>query len=471
MSFHLDRQITPQTKNVFVTVALFVMLPLLVIGAMQTYRIVTRAVGFPANITVDAGKELSPISTDFYHAFAQGGEEQTDMLAPVLAETKALSPKLIRLDHIYDSYQVVSGSGTGLSYDFSRLDAAISTILATGAKPILALSYMPPSISQDGSLIAPPRDWNDWAAVVRRTIEHYSGKSEKNISNIYYEVWNEPDLAQFGSWKLSGEKNYLTLYRYAAQGAQSAQNCNKFFFGGPVTTGLYKNWIIALASSGMRVDFFSWHSYLPEPNRFSQDQKNIVSWLLPYENHFGKPLIISEFGFTGAKDVRYGTLYSAAHTAATISNLMTAGPTYLFSFQIKDGPNQTDGSGWGLMKHESAGKTKKPRYGIYAFMDQMKGNLLPLSGEGTWVGGFATKNGQTIKILLVNFDPYNGRREEFVPVAINNLSPGTYTVTVRRYGIGSEAPSTITVSQKEPVKRTLRLATNGIAIIELTKTQ
>ena len=39
-----------------------------------------------------------------------------------------------------------------------------------------------------------------------KTIEHYSGKGERNMSGIYYEVWNEPDLAQFGSWNWEGTK-------------------------------------------------------------------------------------------------------------------------------------------------------------------------------------------------------------------------------------------------------------------------
>jgi len=468
MGIHLDKPVTPKTKNIVSVIAMLIMLPLLVVGAMQTYRIVTRAVGFPANITVDASKASSQISTDFYHAFAQGGEEQSDMLAPVLAETKALSPKVIRLDHIYDSYNVVSKNGSTLSYDFSRLDNAVNTILATGAKPMLALSYMPPQISKDGSLISIPTDWNDWAAVVRRTIEHYSSRSEKNISGMYYEVWNEPDLEQFGSWKLSGEKNYLTLYRYSAQGATSAQNCNRFYFGGPATTGLYKNWIIALAKSGMRVDFFSWHSYLFEPERFAQDQKNIVTWLMPFANHFGKPLLISEFGFTGAKDPRYSSGYASAHTAATIRQLISAGPTYLFSFQIKDGPNQEVGNGWGLLSHESAGKTKKSRYGIYSFIDQMKGTRLALSGEGTWVSGFATKNNDVIRILLVNFDVYGGKREEYVPVKIIGLNPGTYVYKIKRYNGPTEQTSMFTATN-EPINKTVRMATNGVAIIEISK--
>ncbi|KKS87801.1 MAG: hypothetical protein UV63_C0053G0001, partial [Microgenomates group bacterium GW2011_GWC1_43_11] len=200
----LERNAPQKITSLISFLAALVFLPLLLFAAYQSVTLITRAVGTPANIVVDTKAVLEPIKTDFYHAFAQGGEESEDMIAPVLTEVKGLRPKFIRIDHLYDYYSVVQGSGGGMSFDFSRLDAAVNTILASGAKPVLALSYMPASIAQGGSVINPPNDWNDWATVVEKTIQHYSGKGEKNLGGVYYEVWNEPDLASFGSWKLSG---------------------------------------------------------------------------------------------------------------------------------------------------------------------------------------------------------------------------------------------------------------------------
>ena len=281
MTFFLSKNVSAKTTSVISLIALLIFLPLLLLAAYQTVTLISRAVGSPASVVVDAKMPLGPVTTDFYHAFSQGGEESTDMLAPILAETKALKPKVIRLDHLYDHYDVVGGGSGNLSFSWDKLDAAVNTILATGAKPLLALSFMPKNIARDGSIINPPNNWDDWAVVVQKTIEHYSGRGGKNLSGVYYEVWNEPDLAQFGSWKLSGDKNYLTLYRYAAIGAGNARGVNTFYLGGPATTGLYKNWIIALVKSGSRLDFLSWHSYLSDPKRYNQDQRNIISWLLP----------------------------------------------------------------------------------------------------------------------------------------------------------------------------------------------
>lgn len=462
----LTQRTKPKTISIIAVLALLVFMPFMLLAVQNIAVLITRATGTPARIIVDTKAILEPINTDFYHAFAQGGEESKDMLAPVVADIRALKPKVIRLDHLYDLYHVVGRSGGGLTFDFTRLDGAVDSILATGAKPVLALSYMPSVIAKDGSIVNPPNDWNEWALVVQKTIEHYSGRSEKNINGIYYEVWNEPDLAQFGGWKYYGDKNYLTLYHFASVGATNAQNVNMFYLGGPATTGLYKEWITALVTSGNRINFLSWHTYQADPKAYDTDQRNIISWLLPYPNYTLIPLLITEFGFTGDKSTLYGTQYAAAHAAAVVRQLITGGPLYLFSFQPVDGPNQQNGSGWGLVTNSDNGLTKKPRYYVYTFMDAMAGNRLALSGEGSWVTGFASSNNAVIRTLLVNFDR-NGSHTENVPVTWENLDVGTYTLR-RRYLFGTDT-KTAEVATTSALTKQIPMTAQNVVILELSK--
>ncbi len=462
----LTRQVPRNITSMISLLALLLFLPMLLFVTYQTVTLISRAAGTPANIQVATRQTLEDVDTSFYHAFSQGGEESTDMLAPVAAEVRALKPKVIRIDHIFDHYDVVGRDGNGLTFNFSRLDKAVDTILATGAKPVLVLSFMPPAIARDGSVINPPNDWNEWSTVVQKTIERYSGRNQKNISGVYYEVWNEPDLAQFGGWKYGGEKNYITLYRYAAQGAQRAANVHQFFLGGPSTTGLYKNWIIALVESGLRLDFISWHTYNANPDKFATDQRDLISWLLPYPAYTLTPHLITEFGFTGSKDVRYGTSYAAAHTAAVIRQLISGGPQYAFSFQPKDGPNQSNGEGWGLITHEDNGKKLKPRYHVYSFIDAMAGKRLNLTGEGTWVTGFASTRDNIIRLLLVNFDR-NGSHTENVPVTFTGLSAGTYTITERLLS-GRNSKRTEAI-ESDTLSLTFFMPAQSVGIIELAR--
>jgi hypothetical protein len=474
MTNFLDKDVSADTNKILSLVALIIFFPILLLATYQVAQLVSKASGTRVidtpekSIIVDTGNTLEPITTDFYHAFAQGGEESKDMLAPVVKDVAALHPKLIRLDHIFDLYGVVSGSGGSLTFNFSKLDEAVNTILATGAKPLFSLSFMPQSIAQNGVVINPPNNWDDWATVVARTIEHYSGKQGKNMNGIYYEVWNEPDLAQFGKWTIG---NYLTLYRYAAQGAARAQNVNQFFLGGPATTGLYKSWILALTASGNRLDFLSWHSYLPDPTRFADDQKNITAWLLADTSRPSLallPKLITEFGFNGDKDVRYSNNYAAAYTAAVIRQLIPNKPTYAFSFEFKDGPNQQSGNGWGLISHESNGLKYKPRYYIYSFLDAMAGTRLALTGEGTWITGFSSIRDGVVRILLVNFDREGTHTESF-PVTVKNLPEGNYTFRQRLLS-GKELSYPESVSKFAPfIRRNVALLPQTVVIVEISK--
>jgi hypothetical protein len=473
----LKNIVSSNTKKLLNLLVLIIIFPLFIYAVYQTVNLFSHAAGTKANLIIDTKNIIGTYDGNFYHAFAQGGEETGDMLKPVVNQIKQLQPRQIRIDHIYDNYQVVSRQN-GLTYDFSRLDIAVSSIITTGAQPFFSLSYMPQAIAKDGNVINPPNDWNEWSNVVKATIEHYSGKNGKNLNNIYYEVWNEPDLAQFGKWNITGDKNYLTLYKYAINGANDSANCNKFYIGGPATTGLNKNWILALAQSNLRLDFLSWHSYLEEPAQFLRDENNIVSWLLSYPALVISPKIISEYGFTGDKDNRYGTQYAAAFTASVIRYLADATPSYIFSFQLIDGPGQNNGEGWGLMTHETNGSKPKPRYYVYNFLDALDGKRLKVTGEGTWVSSLATMTNDTIRVMLVNFDQ-SGYHSESVPVIVRNLDSGTYHWNIKYLFpnlyhetncLDSEkTSSSVNVAFGSGFSGNICLSPQNVAILELTK--
>lgn len=469
MSISLTSRVTGKTLSTVSLIALVTFLPLLLLAAYQTATIISRATGKPGDIIVDASVvTYEKIDPTFMYAFTQGGEETGNWLKPVQQEVASLKPKWIRIDHIYDFYDIVKNKGGALSFDFSRLDPIIDSIRAVDATPVISLSYMPPAIAKDGKIINPPINWDDWSLVVQKTIEHVSGSSGKNIPGVYYEVWNEPDHEQFGEWKLTGEKNYLTLYHYAAKGASQAKQTQQFALGGPATTGLYKDWIIKLIETGDRVDFLSWHSYLLDPQRFSQDQRDVTSWLLRYPNFVLLPKLITEYGFTGAKDPRYSQPFGSAYTAAVFRQLVSGSPMALFTFQLKDGPGQEKGDGWGLIGHELSGQTLKPRYYVYSLLSRMAGNRVLLTGEGTWVTGFASKQNDTIRIMLINFDAY-GSHTETTPITITNLGNGTYEYS-QQYLQGNtpgESQKFIESVTDHSLKKQIYMPAQALVLIEL----
>jgi len=364
-----------------------------------------------------------------WNNFAQGGEETDGMLGEVVSQVAALEPSYIRIDHIYDFYDVVGRNESGqLIYDWSELDQEINAILAMGAVPFLSLSYMPQVISS-GSEVGIPVRWEDWSEVVRNTVEHVSGTGNLAIADVYYEVWNEPDI--FGEFKLDGKKSYLDLYRYAERGARSASGVLPFKIGGPATTALYKNWVDRFLSfvdeNNLRLDYYSWHRYSEDIGELDKDYVNVSKWLQQYPKFRDLELVVSESGHNTENHPGYDNGFSAIHAIAT--NIASFNKiSKVFAFELKDGPGDKKYWGrWGMLTHENFGTPEeKPRYKAFQFLNKMKGSWYPVFGQGTWVGALAATDGKIIRTMVVNYDPF-GRHYENVPINFINLPSKNFT--------------------------------------------
>lgn len=382
----------------------------------------------PAKIFVDPNKEVGNLPT-IWRAFGQGGEEQgKQMLAPTVNFLKRIKPAYIRLDHIYDDdyYGVVSCSGNNLNLNWSNLDRTINDILAAGAKPFFSLSYMPSCLAS--SKIGVP-DWGKWQALVRATVEHYSGRSGKNISGVYYEVWNEPSLPMFGNWKMYGGKDYRQLYHYAVLGASQAKNINPFKIGGPAIPELDPKWIKLLydyvLEKNLRLDFISWHRYSFQPEQFVADveEVDVLNTDPKYQRFSRVERVITEWGPNSYKDVVYSGKVAASHAVATLSKILNK-VNWAFAFEIKDGPGQGE-EGWGLLTHESVGIREKPRFYLFDWLADFDGRRVFMSGEGSRIKGWAQKKDRTVLVILANYSPSNCKTETF-PVTFSSLGGGTY---------------------------------------------
>ncbi len=417
------RGLIPLMVGLFVIVMVVVAIP----SALQY---IGKASGTTANLVYNyegvIGKMPEP-----WRNLAQGGEEPKEMLEGVVAPVKALGPEYIRLDHIYDAFKVVNGSPENLTYDWSGLDKAVDVILSTGAKPFLSLSYMPQVIST-GDMISVAKDWALWGQVVQATIERYSGRSQKNIDGVIYEVWNEPDL--FGGFKTYGEKNYLDMYLASAKAAARAKGVNRFEIGGPATTALYQNWeerlIKFVDANNLRLDFMSWHRYTYDLEQFEKDSKQVRSWAEKIPALVNLKFYVTEWGHDPAIHPGYDTKFGAIHTLAGARAMMGA-VDRAFLFEIKDGPgNEKYWGRWGILTHEKFGPPeKKPRYYALQFLNNLGPFRTSVSGEGSWVKSISSIDETgNMKIMVVNYDSKGGHSES-VPMTIDNLPKGNFKIT------------------------------------------
>jgi xylan 1,4-beta-xylosidase len=459
-------------KKYLINGVFFIFLTLVIaIGVSQLNTIrefFSRASGEPADFRVDTQAILGPMPRPWRY-LAQGGEDHAWRLDSLIPQVKALNPEYIRLDHIYDFYDIVQGTPGSITFDFSKLDPVIDDILATGAKPYIALSYMPPAISS-GDITDPPVRWEDWQLTIQKTIEHLSGT--RKITDVYYEVWNEPDL--FGDWKYYGERNYLNLYSYAVAGANQARGVSRFKIGGPGITALYKNWFDALAKhaikNDLRLDFFSWHRYDRDIERYQQDMAEIRQWIQDYPQL--EPTLefhITEWGHDSEVDVGYDTTYGAAHLAAgAIEMIPTVQKAFIFEIQDgKDPEGKPLWGRWGLFGHKDFGSQSKPRYQALRMLDKISDQRLQITGKGSWVKALAAKNeaGYT-ELIMANFDP-RGSHVESVPVTFENIQAGSYTLNTEYLGGRKQQQQIATTAAV--LRAQVMMPVNSVAFIKLIK--
>lgn len=391
-----------------------------------------KASSYPANIQIDTTAILGTMPRPWRN-LSQGGESHAWRIQPITQQVAALNPEYIRLDHIYDFYDIVSGSPGNLQFDFTKLDLVLGDIKRVGAIPFISLSYMPPALS-NGDLTGRPANYEDWSLVVQKTIQHISGTL--GFSDVYYEVWNEPDL--FGQWKYYGNKNYLDLYAASARGAARAGRVNAYKLGGPATTALYENWTEALLdyaqTNNVRLDFLSWHRYTNDLDQFRTDMSLARELVSQYPRFNGIiEYQITEWGHDSDNNSGYDSRYGAAHTIAgalTMVGVLQRG----FVFEIQDGkdPEGKEYWGrWGLLTAPEFGSKSKPRYHALRMLDSIGNQRLQLLGQGSFVKGVAALSEDgAVETVLANFDP-RGSNREVVPILYQNIEPGNYQLQTK----------------------------------------
>ena len=424
-------------------VILALALPLLLKGVNYVQRLMIGAEGRLAAITVETDHVLGPMPQP-WRALAQGGEDLLGFMDKAGPQVAGVKTQYVRIDHIYDGFNVV---GPGLTFNWTSLDQVVDKIRAAGATPFLSLSYMPLAISK-GDILDEPRDWNEWSLVVQKTIEHFSG--EKSIPDVYYEVWNEPDL--FGKWTMGGSKDYKKLYLYASRGAQAALVSQAFKFGGPATTGLYRNWLDSffpfILENRLRLDFFSWHRYDIDLNKYSEDVAFVNLWIESHPYFANVEKIISEMGPNSEKAGENDTRVGAAHLLAVTRELLSQ-IKYVFTFSVT--------GQWGVIG--------KPRYEALRLLSDLGDQRLAVSGDGTWVRAFGAKKGDTYQVLVVNYDSRGGH-SEVVPVTFVNLVNQNFLL--RQTAMGGGTTQTEVATTEAILQREIPLIPNSAVLLELT---
>lgn len=153
-------------------------------------------------------------------------------------------------------------------YNFSYIDQVYDGLLANGVRPFVELSFMPAKLASREvrqsfwyrPVVAPPKDYARWDALItafaRHLIERYG---IEEVSQWYFEVWNEPNLDFWGG--SPRQPTYWTLYDHTARSLKVVDE--RVRVGGPATA--QAAWVAAFIKhcrqEHVPVDFVSTHVY------------------------------------------------------------------------------------------------------------------------------------------------------------------------------------------------------------------
>jgi xylan 1,4-beta-xylosidase len=153
-------------------------------------------------------------------------------------------------------------------YNFSYVDQIYDGLLANGVRPFVELSFMPKKLASKEIIqafwykpnVAPPKDWDKWDGLIKAFTEHLIARyGIEEVSQWYFEVWNEPNLDFWGGDPR--QETYWDLYDHTARAIKAVNP--RLRIGGPTTA--QAAWADAFLrhcdDNHVPVDFVSTHVY------------------------------------------------------------------------------------------------------------------------------------------------------------------------------------------------------------------
>lgn len=151
-------------------------------------------------------------------------------------------------------------------YNWQYIDEVYDFLLSIGVKPFVEIGFCPGALASGTKTIfwwkgnvTPPKDLDKWAALVTALVRHFTERyGEAEVASWYFEIWNEPNLADFFA---GTQAQYFELYARSAQAIKSVSRAYRV--GGPATAGVawVPEFIDYCARERAPLDFISTHDY------------------------------------------------------------------------------------------------------------------------------------------------------------------------------------------------------------------
>ncbi|MGZ3773376.1 MAG: GH39 family glycosyl hydrolase [Pseudobdellovibrionaceae bacterium] len=329
-----------------------------------------------------------------------------------------------------------------LIYSFFNVDQIFDYLLSIGMRPFVELSFMPSTLSSGGDTVfhykanvTPPKNLTAWATFIEKLMVHLQSRySVKEVSQWFFEVWNEPNLKSFWTGE---QKQYFEFYKKTAEAIKSVNR--EFKVGGPATAqnAWISDFLRYANENDVPVDFVSTHHYptdaMGKPGddtvtQLSLSRRDILrdQALNTYFEAHGKPVYYTEWSTSSNPfDELHDSSYSAGGIIKAIMGVqgIVQGYSYwTFSdiFEENYFSSLPFHGGFGLMNIYGV---PKPSYRAFQLLHQLGNEKLKIEGHHETVDAWVTRNENTLKVLVNNWNlPKHQIKPELVEIKIENIS-------------------------------------------------
>jgi xylan 1,4-beta-xylosidase len=261
---------TPETKKALMNILYRTLVVLLLVSATWAQ---SGQVGPAHVIVVNESAPAHPFPHFWEQMFGSGRAVLTlrESYREDLRQVKRITDfKYVRFHAIFhDEVGIYDENDTGHPvYNFSYLDQIYDGLLANGVRPFVELSFMPKKLASKEIIqafwyrpnVAPPKDWPKWDGLVSQFTKHLIDRyGIDEVSQWYFEVWNEPNLDFWGG--VPSQETYWELYDHTARAVKGVNQ--KLRVGGPASA--QAAWADAFIQHCVQkhipVDFVSTHVY------------------------------------------------------------------------------------------------------------------------------------------------------------------------------------------------------------------
>ena len=238
-------------------------------------------------VTIDAAAPTTPFP-HFWEQMFGSGRAILSLREPWRDDLRAVKKvtdfKWVRFHGILDDevgVYTVDRQGHPV-YNFAYVDEIYDGLLKNGVRPLVEISFMPRQLAFNPydlhvfwyhPDVSPPWSMTAWDDLMTRFARHLVNRyGIDEVSQWYFEVWNEPNIDFWGG--IPRQQSYLELYDHTARDLKSVSP--RLRVGGPATAAA--SWIPAflkhVSDNRVPIDFVSTHGYADDTveNLFHDDK-------------------------------------------------------------------------------------------------------------------------------------------------------------------------------------------------------